>query len=73
MDPTLSIPHLCYSLVEDPSEDFVRLRDFVDVSNALELLKTFSDPLVVKAGFSEDMVKVNTCSSSNSPMSVNIL
>ncbi len=45
--------------VEDPSEDFVRLRDFVDVGNALQLLKAFSDPAIVKAGFSEDMVKVS--------------
>ncbi len=45
--------------VEDPSEDFVRLRDFVDVSNGLKLVSAFADPEIVKAGFSEDMVKVN--------------
>jgi len=37
----------------------VRLRDFVDVSNGLKLVSTFADPAIVKAGFSEDMVKVN--------------
>jgi hypothetical protein len=45
--------------VEDPSEDFVRLRDFVDVSNGLKLVSAFADPEIVKGGFSEDMVKVN--------------
>jgi len=53
-------PNSIFLSVEDPSEDFVRLRDFVDVVNALELVKAFADPDIVKAGFSEDMVKVGT-------------
>lgn len=52
-----SIPKVVDITVEDPSEDFVRLRDFVDVSNGLKLVSTFADPAIVKAGFSEDMVK----------------
>ena len=48
--------------VEDPSVDFVRLRDFVDVNNGLELVKSFADPEVVKAGFSEVMAKVKVFS-----------
>jgi len=41
--------------VEDPSDNFVRLRDFVDTKNCLEL-PAFSKSEVVK-GFGEEMVK----------------
>lgn len=48
--------------VEDPSEEFVRLRDYVDVVNGLEHVSLFADPEIVKAGFTEDMVKVKRVS-----------
>eukprot|EP00096_Caligus_rogercresseyi_P006949 TRINITY_DN2404_c0_g1_i1.p1 TRINITY_DN2404_c0_g1~~TRINITY_DN2404_c0_g1_i1.p1 ORF type:complete len:414 (+),score=147.35 TRINITY_DN2404_c0_g1_i1:75-1316(+) len=41
--------------VEDPSDDFIRLRDFVDVSNALSL-DAFSTSNI-KKGFSPEMIK----------------
>ncbi|XP_046546607.1 histone acetyltransferase type B catalytic subunit-like [Haliotis rubra] len=51
----------CYSssdvldiTVEDPSENFQRLRDFVDVKNCMELTSFEPDRLYL--GFSEDMV-----------------
>ncbi|XP_040583195.1 histone acetyltransferase type B catalytic subunit isoform X1 [Lepeophtheirus salmonis] len=41
--------------VEDPSDDFIRLRDFVDVTNALSL-DCFSSQ-IIKKGFSSSMVQ----------------
>ena len=43
--------------MEDPSEEFVRLRDFVDTRNCLEMVEAFRDADKVKAGFSEAMIK----------------
>nr|CAG4645540.1 EOG090X06NC [Lynceus sp. MCZ IZ 141354] len=40
--------------VEDPSDDFIRLRDFVDVKNCLPL-KSFQQS-AIKSGFSQEMV-----------------
>ena len=44
-------------LVEDPSDDFIRLRDFVDVQNSLKLLECFSSLDKVKTGFNDSMIK----------------
>ncbi|CAB4055722.1 HAT1 [Lepeophtheirus salmonis] len=41
--------------IEDPSDDFIRLRDFVDVTNALSL-DCFSSQ-IIKKGFSSSMVQ----------------
>ena len=46
-----------YILVEDPSDDFIRLRDFVDVQNSLKLLECFSSTDKVRSGFNDGMVK----------------
>jgi len=43
--------------VEDPSDDFIRLRDFVDVQNSLKLLECFSSLDKVKTGFNDSMIK----------------
>jgi len=43
--------------VEDPSDDFIRLRDFVDVQNSLKLLECFSTLDKVKGGFNDSMIK----------------
>jgi len=42
--------------VEDPSDDFIRLRDYVDVQNALKGLDCFSCFDKVRDGFTEGMV-----------------
>lgn len=42
--------------VEDPSDDFIRLRDFVDVQNALKRLDCFSCFEKVRTGFNSRMV-----------------
>ena len=53
--------HISFSLycvlVEDPSDDFIRLRDFVDVQNSLKLLECFSTLDKVKGGFNDSMIK----------------
>ena len=41
--------------VEDPSEDFVRLRDFVDVKNALKQVTSLGSLEAVSSGFTEAM------------------
>ena len=41
--------------VEDPSEDFVRLRDFVDTKNCLESVESFGSLEAVSNGFTEAM------------------
>jgi len=41
--------------VEDPSEDFVRLRDFVDTKNCLEKVETFGSLETLSNGFTEVM------------------
>ena len=46
-----------FILVEDPSDDFIRLRDFVDVQNSLKLLECFSSADKLRSGFSDNMVK----------------
>ena len=55
------ITHILFSLycvlVEDPSDDFIRLRDFVDVQNSLKLLECFSTLDKVKGGFNDSMIK----------------
>ena len=43
--------------VEDPSEDFVRLRDFVDAKNCFSQLSTLANLEAVSGGFTEDMTK----------------
>lgn len=43
------------SIVEDPSEDFQRLRDFIDVRNCMKL-DIFSSANLEK-GFTKDLVK----------------
>ena len=43
--------------MEDPSDDFIRLRDFVDVQNSLKLLECFSSADKLRSGFSDNMVK----------------
>ena len=48
---------LIKSLVSDPSDDFIRLRDFVDVQNSLKLLECFSTLDKVKGGFNDSMIK----------------
>ena len=47
---------ICIS-VEDPSDDFIRLRDFVDVQNSLKLLDCFSSLDKLRNGFNDSMVK----------------
>ena len=42
-------------LVEDPSEEFVRLRDFVDAQNCLREVKSMGSLEAVSKGFSEAM------------------
>jgi len=42
--------------VEDPSDDMIRLRDYVDTNNALKLLECFSCLEKVSEGFNKDMV-----------------
>ena len=37
--------------VEDPSEDFVRLRDFVDTKNCLKSVESFGSLEAVSNGF----------------------
>lgn len=44
-----------FVVVEDPSEDFQRLRDFVDVRNCMKLDVFSSDNL--KKGFSKELIK----------------
>ena len=41
--------------VEDPSEDFVRLRDFVDTKNCLKSVESFGSLEAVSGGFTEAM------------------
>jgi len=43
--------------VEDPSDGFVRLRDFVDCSTCHKLLPDFSDAAKLKAGLTPAMQK----------------
>ena len=43
--------------VEDPSEDFVRLRDFVDAKNCFSQLSTLANLEAVSGGFTETMTK----------------
>lgn len=43
--------------VEDPNDDFIRLRDYVDVVNALKRLDTMSSLEKVRKGFNEAMVR----------------
>jgi len=43
--------------VEDPSDDFIRLRDFVDVQNSLKLLECFSSLEKLRSGFDDNMAK----------------
>ncbi len=44
--------------VEDPSEEFVRLRDYVDCANCLKLLPgTFDVPTKLAGGFQAEMHK----------------
>lgn len=50
-------PKIVDVTVEDPSDDFIRLRDFVDVQNSLKLLECFSSPDKVRSGFNDGMVK----------------
>ena len=42
--------------VEDPSDDMIRLRDYVDTVNALKLLECFSCFEKVRNGFTKDML-----------------
>jgi len=42
--------------VEDPSDDMIRLRDYVDTVNALKLLECFSCFEKVRNGFTKDMM-----------------
>ncbi len=45
-----------YTLVEDPSEEFVRLRDYVDCANCIKLLpNTFGSREAVTGGFQPEM------------------
>ena len=44
-------------LVEDPSDDFVRLRDFVDTKNCLAQVTTLASLSAVSGGFTEAMAK----------------
>ena len=46
---------LYYFIVEDPSENFQRVRDFVDVANCLTLESFQKDK--VQEGFKEEMFK----------------
>jgi len=41
--------------VEDPSEDFVRLRDFVDAKNCLQSVESFGSLEAVSGGFTDAM------------------
>ena len=41
--------------VEDPSDDMIRLRDYVDTVNALKLLECFSCFEKVRSGFTKEM------------------
>ena len=41
--------------VEDPSEDFVRLRDFVDTKNCLKSVESFGSLEAVSNGFTDTM------------------
>ena len=41
--------------VEDPSEDFVRLRDFVDTKNCLKSVESFGSFEAVSGGFTDAM------------------
>ena len=51
------LKYLCMSLaVEDPSDDMIRLRDYVDTVNALKLLECFSCFEKVRNGFTKDML-----------------
>lgn len=50
-------PKIVDITVEDPSDDFIRLRDFVDIQNALKLLDCFSSVEKVEGGFNENMTK----------------
>merc|ERR1712109_202917 len=43
--------------VEDPSEDFVRLRDFVDTKNCLKSVESFGSFEAVSGGFTDAMTK----------------
>ena len=42
-------------LVEDPSEDFVRLRDFVDTKNCLKSLESMGSLEALSGGFTQAM------------------
>ena len=46
---------LAFNTVEDPSADFIRLRDFVDASECSKLQAFSAEKL--KKGFSEEMAK----------------
>ena len=50
-------PFILFLSVEDPSEDFVRLRDFVDAKNCFSQLSTMVNLEAVSGGFTEDMTK----------------
>ena len=43
--------------MEDPSDDFVRLRDFVDTKNCLAQVTTMASLSAVSGGFTEAMAK----------------
>ena len=50
-------PFILFLSVEDPSEDFVRLRDFVDAKNCFSQLSTLANLEAVSGGFTETMTK----------------
>lgn len=43
--------------MEDPSEDFVRLRDFVDAKNCLKTVQTLGSLEALSGGFTDQMAK----------------
>ena len=47
--------YLCFLLVEDPSDEFTRIRDFVDAKNCLKLGSFSKEKL--HQGFSAEMIE----------------